>query len=173
MFTVGRLARLCGLSRSTLLYYDSVGVLRPSGRSRANYRLYTEEDRRRLETIRRYRDAGLSLEEIKELLTAPGGESVEILEGQLGRLNQQIAELRQQQRVVIDLLRNRASFQQARALDKKSWVAVLRASGLDEDDMDRWHREFERLAPEAHQDFLESLGIPPEEIESIRAWSRD
>ena len=38
--------------------------------------------------------------------------------------------------------------------------------------MHRWHVEFEALAPESHQDFLESLGIPPPEIASIRAGSR-
>ena len=44
--TVGRLARAFGLSRSTLLYYDSIGLLRPTGRSPANYRLYTRADGR-------------------------------------------------------------------------------------------------------------------------------
>ena len=38
--------------------------------------------------------------------------------------------------------------------------------------MHRWHVEFEALAPESHQDFLESLGIGKSEIASIRAWSR-
>lgn len=39
-------------------------------------------------------------------------------------------------------------------------------------DMDRWHSEFERLAPEAHQDFLEFLGIDASEIDSIRQRAR-
>ena len=61
MLTIGRLARRFSLSRSTLLYYDSIGLLRPSGRSPANYRLYTERDRRRLELICRYREAGVPM----------------------------------------------------------------------------------------------------------------
>ena len=48
MYTVGHLARSFGLSRSTLLYYDSIGLCKPSGRSAANYRTYTEKDRERL-----------------------------------------------------------------------------------------------------------------------------
>jgi len=60
----------------------------------------------------------------------------------------------------------------SRALTKKRWVALLRASGLNDDDMHQWHVEFERMEPEAHRDFLESLGIPKAEVRSIRAWSR-
>ena len=39
-------------------------------------------------------------------------------------------------------------------------------------DMRRWHREFERTAPDDHQEFLQYLHIPEEEIRSIREWSR-
>lgn len=56
----------------------------------------------------------------------------------------------------------------ARAMDKDGWVQLLRATGLSDDDMDRWHAEFERLAPEAHQDFLESLDIGVREVATIR-----
>ncbi|MFO0552482.1 MAG: hypothetical protein U0271_29100 [Polyangiaceae bacterium] len=38
--------------------------------------------------------------------------------------------------------------------------------------MHRWHVEFERLSPEAHRDFLESLGLPHAEVARIRDWSR-
>jgi len=39
MFLITELARKHGLSRSTLLYYDRIGLLTPSGRSEAGYRL--------------------------------------------------------------------------------------------------------------------------------------
>jgi hypothetical protein len=48
----------------------------------------------------------------------------------------------------------------------------MRASGLTEDDMRRFHAEFERNAPEEHQEFLEFLHIPAEEVEAIREKSR-
>jgi hypothetical protein len=38
--------------------------------------------------------------------------------------------------------------------------------------MHRWHREFEKSAPEEHQEFLEFLHIPADEIKAIREWSR-
>ena len=73
MLTIGQLARRFELSRSTLLYYDSIGLLSPSGRSRANYRLYSDDDVRRMEAIAGYRRAGLPLADIARLLE-PGPE---------------------------------------------------------------------------------------------------
>ena len=53
-------------------------------------------------------------------------------------------------------------------ITKDRWVEIMRAAGLSDDDMHNWHRQFERLEPEAHQEFLESLGIEPDEIQAIR-----
>ncbi|WP_241087474.1 MerR family DNA-binding transcriptional regulator [Candidatus Vondammii sp. HM_W22] len=41
MFIIGQVAKEYSLSRSTRLYYDSIGILTPSGRSTSNYRLYS------------------------------------------------------------------------------------------------------------------------------------
>ena len=57
-------------------------------------------------------------------------------------------------------------------MNKEQWIALLRAAGFDEAAMDRWHFDFERTAPEQHQEFLEFLCIPEEEVREIRAWSR-
>jgi DNA-binding transcriptional MerR regulator len=172
LYTVGVLARGVGLARSTLLYYDRIGLLPPSERSRSGYRLYGEDARSRLLAIRTYRDVGLGLREIRAVLDARDGRTAQILTGRLERLNEEIAGLREQQRVLVKLLGNRSLLRGARALDKRRWVGILAAAGLDEEAMHRWHVEFEALAPESHQDFLESLGIPPSEIGSIRAASR-
>jgi DNA-binding transcriptional MerR regulator len=134
--------------------------------------LYGEDARARLEAILKYRGVGLGLAEIGTLLSARGGRTTAILTERLDRLNQEIARLRDQQRVIVRLLKNRALLGKARALDKRRWVQILAAAGLDEAAMHRWHVEFETLAPDAHQDFLESLGIPPREITAIRRWSR-
>jgi len=57
-------------------------------------------------------------------------------------------------------------------ITKDRWVAIMRAAGFSETDMHRWHREFEKEAPAEHQEFLEFLHIPAEEIKTIREWSR-
>ena len=94
MYTVGALARSVGLARSTLLYYDRIGLLPPSRRSVARYRLYGEDARSRLEAIRTYRGVGLGLGEIRALLDAHGGRTAAILTDRLDQLNQEIAHLR-------------------------------------------------------------------------------
>ena len=44
---------------------------------------------------------------------------------------------------------------------------------MDQSAMNRWHTEFERRAPEAHHEFLLSLGIPQDEVAKIRTYSRE
>ena len=172
MHTVGQLGKLFGLSRSALLYYDAIGLLSPSARSPANYRLYTDADVQRMRRIMTYRDAGLSLEVIGELLQADSASAPAVLERHLHEVNREIARLRQQQHVISRLLGDAQALRKSRSMNKGQWVALLASTGLSEAGMDKWHREFEKMSPEAHQDFLESLGIPPAEIASIRQLSR-
>lgn len=53
------------------------------------------------------------------------------------------------------------------------WVELFRFVGLSEDDMHRWHAEFERRHPDGHQGFLQWLGLPADRIESIRKQSAE
>ena len=170
--SVGKLGRRFGLSRTALLYYDRIGLLSPSSRTEAGYRVYTDGDVQRLESICRYRDAGLPLAQIRELLDGQKSRSAELLEARLDQLNTEIARLREQQQIIVRLLARPEKLRATRAMDKARWVGILRAAGLDDADMQRWHQEFERMAPEAHQDFLESLGLPKSEVKRVRGWSR-
>jgi DNA-binding transcriptional MerR regulator len=172
VYTIGALAREAGIARSTLLYYDRIGLLRPSGRSSARYRLYGPEASARLAQIRTYRGVGLGLAEIRALLAARPDRATAILAARLERLNEEIARLREQQRVIVRLCRNRAWLARTRALDQQRWIEILAASGLDREQRRRWHVEFETSAPAAHQDFLESLGMTASEIAALRARCR-
>lgn len=174
MITVSQMAAQSGLSRSTLLYYDRIGLLRPDYRTAAGYRLYNAADRKRLELIRRFRSTGLSLARIERLLERPAptrSTVITALQGRLTELNREIATLRRQQQVVANLLQQEGSAKRTRIMDKPRWIALLRAAGMDDAEMRRWHVEFERQSPEAHQDFLESLGISNAEIRQIRRAS--
>ncbi|MCP3976184.1 MAG: MerR family transcriptional regulator [bacterium] len=171
MYTISQVAGRFGLSRSTLLYYDSIGLLRPSARSAANYRLYTEPDLERMARIDVYRRAGIPLAKITQLLDSGESKLGEVLETRLRRLDEEILDLKRQQRLIATLMPDGA-VPGAMPLDKQSWIAILEATGLDEDGMRRWHVEFERLSPDGHREFLGSLGIEVDEIERIRAWSK-
>lgn len=171
--TIRQLARRVGLSRSALLHYEALGLLRPLARSPAGYRLYGEAEVARLELICVYRQAGVPVATIAGLLEGRGGDAARILERHLVDLNRSIARLREQQRRVVRLLgQPRLLAARSRVMTKERWVSVLRRAGLSDADMWRWHQVFETEAPEAHQDFLESLDLAPQEIARIRAASR-
>lgn len=173
MLTIGKLARRFELSRSTLLYYDRIGLLKPSGRTPANYRVYTPGDLRRLEKIRLFRQAGLDLKTIAATLSASKSALADVLEQQVDRLNQKIQDLRRQQHLIVSLLKDlHRENLPLKVMDKQSWVRLLQSAGMDEEAMHTWHQAFEQLSPDAHRHFLESLGIPAEEVEAIRRWSQ-
>ncbi|MBI5590725.1 MAG: MerR family transcriptional regulator [Deltaproteobacteria bacterium] len=170
--TIGQLAKQFGLSRSTLLYYDSIGLLRPSGRSPANYRRYTREDCNRLQLICMYRQVGLSMASIHEILESPQSGARDILEKRLLALGKEINGLREQQQVIIRMLGDTSLRERIPFMDKDGWIALLRAVGLDDKGMEKWHQEFEKRSPLLHQEFLEGLGIDGKEIALIRQLSR-
>lgn len=68
MLTVGQVAEQLGVTVRTLHHYDEVGLLCPSERSHAGYRLYTEADLTRLQHVVVYRRLGFALEQISDLL---------------------------------------------------------------------------------------------------------
>ncbi|WDE02428.1 MerR family transcriptional regulator [Thalassomonas actiniarum] len=172
MYTVNQLGKKYDLSRSTLLYYDKIGLLKPSARSEANYRLYSQSDVQRMEKIATYREAGLSLESIADILNSGETKSTKALEQRLINLNSEISKLRLQQQLVVGLLGRDSLIRTSRTMNKEQWVNILKASGMDAEARHRWHVEFEKDLPEMHADFLESLGCKPDEVEKIRAWSR-
>ena len=175
MLTISQLARRFGLSRSTLLYYDSIGLLEPTTGGDGEYRRYSEQDAERLQQICTFREAGLRLKAIKRLLESAGKESPTALAGALERrleeINGEIAGLQRQQRVIVGLLQRPELLEGAGVMNKETWVSLLDASGFSAEDMRRWHVEFERNAPEKHERFLAFLGLSAGEVEQIRSWS--
>jgi MerR family transcriptional regulator, thiopeptide resistance regulator len=71
MRTVGEVARLAGVTVRTLHHYDGIGLVQPSGRSAAGYRLYAEPDLERLQTVLFYRELGFALDDIRAAVDDP------------------------------------------------------------------------------------------------------
>jgi MerR family transcriptional regulator, thiopeptide resistance regulator len=72
-FKIGELARAAGLSVRAVRYYDQIGLLVPSGRSRTGQRLYGDADVRRLYRICLLRQVGFALAESAERSMSPNG----------------------------------------------------------------------------------------------------
>ena len=70
-FTVGELAKLTGITVRTLHHYDEIGLVQPSDRTRAGYRLYGDDDLLRLQQVLVYKELGLPLDEIATVLDDP------------------------------------------------------------------------------------------------------
>lgn len=169
MYSISELAKLFNLSRGTLLYYDSIGLLRPTERTKANYRRYSENDAERLEEICRYRETGMPLEDIKELLDAREKTADRLLEKRLDELNREIRKLNIQRQIIVYMLKC-SGHQQTQPMD--TFMRVLENAGFSDDELTKLHAEFVKTSPEEHQVFLEFLGISPDEIRKIRDHSR-
>jgi DNA-binding transcriptional MerR regulator len=101
-WSIGQLARTSGVTVRTLYYYDEIGLVPPSERTRAGHRRYTEDDVRRLYRVRALTQLGLSLEEVAAVL-GRGTEDLtalrDLLHTQLADLDaksRRLAEVRQQ-----------------------------------------------------------------------------
>lgn len=173
MWNVTELARSCGLSRGTVLYYESIGLLSPATRTASRYRQYGDKEADRLRQIRTYRDAGLTLSDIRALLDRRSeSDASAVLRRRLAQLGSEIDRLRGQQRSILALLKHKSRFRRLEMMTKDKWVSIMRGAGFNDDDMHRWHAEFEKSAPEDHQEFLTYLHIPEAEAAKIREWSR-
>lgn len=105
MKTVKEVSALTGISVRTLHHYDAIGLLKPSGVTRAGYRLYDDEALGRLQTILLLRELQFPLKEIKEILDRPGfdpkdalADQIRLLEIQRDRLDGMIAHARNLQK---------------------------------------------------------------------------
>ena len=78
LYTTGEVAKLCGVSVRTVQYYDTRNILIPSELSEGGRRLYSEEDVKRMKIICFLREAGISINNIEELLSEEASEKVAI-----------------------------------------------------------------------------------------------
>ncbi|MEV0726602.1 heavy metal-responsive transcriptional regulator [Micromonospora purpureochromogenes] len=96
---IGELAEATGTTTKTLRFYEASGLLPPPTRTPAGYRDYGDDATARLDFIRRGRSAGLTLAQIRDILTvrdtghAPCGHVRQLLVEQLDAIDAQLAEL--------------------------------------------------------------------------------
>jgi len=86
MMHIGEFAERTGLSSRTLRHYEEIGLIPPTGRTEGGFRLYTDEDLRRMLTIRRMKALGYSTTEMAQLL-----QLLDIFEGTSAKEDREVA----------------------------------------------------------------------------------
>ncbi|MBR4206543.1 MAG: MerR family transcriptional regulator [Clostridia bacterium] len=104
-YTTGEIAKLCGVTVRTVQYYDTRGILVPSGLSEGGRRLYSDEDVKRLKIICFLRELGLPIDSISQLLSEddPGSVVSLLLDQQEAALRKEIGEREAQLEKLEDL----------------------------------------------------------------------
>lgn len=105
MLTITQLAKLSGVSTRTLRHYDAIGLLRPCAHTEAGHRLYRNEQTLLLQQILLYKEMGLSLQQIQQLLYSAAFQLEEALEVHLQQLQEQQKQLAQKIKTVAQTLR--------------------------------------------------------------------
>lgn len=75
MHTIGKVARMAGVSADTLRFYETEGLLAPASKTAAGYRLYDNDAVRRLRFVKHAQACGFTLSDVKELLTLKSKDS--------------------------------------------------------------------------------------------------
>jgi len=107
--TIGVLSESTGVNIETIRYYERIGLLPAPPRSPGRHRLYEDDHRQRLTFIRRARELGFSLDEVRTLLGLAGrhkltcDEVKSLTEGHIADVRQKIRDLRKLERVLSDL----------------------------------------------------------------------
>ena len=110
MITRGKLAKATGTKIETIRFYEKIGLLSPPERTSANYRAYRQEDVDRLSFVRRARDLGFSLDQVRTLLDLADDRSRsccvvdEIARAQLEAVEEKIADLHALKRELASLI---------------------------------------------------------------------
>jgi DNA-binding transcriptional MerR regulator len=85
-YTVQKLAQLAGVSARTLRYYDEIGILKPARVNSSGYRIYGQAEVNHLQQILFYRELGVELERIKDIMCSPKFDELQALKNHREKL---------------------------------------------------------------------------------------
>ena len=92
-YTVQKLGQMAGVSTRTLRYYDEIGILKPARINSSGYRIYGQAEVDRLQQILFYRELGVSLDSIKDIVKAPSFDGTKALREHREKLLEKRAQL--------------------------------------------------------------------------------
>jgi MerR family mercuric resistance operon transcriptional regulator len=107
--SIGRCSRLTGVNIETIRYYERIGIMPPPPRTIGGQRIYDQDDLKRLRFIRRARELGFSLDEVRALLGLTGRHTLTCAEvrnmawAHVAGIRQKVKDLKKLQRILSDL----------------------------------------------------------------------
>ncbi|GAB04710.1 MerR family transcriptional regulator [Gordonia amarae] len=159
--TVGRIARLTGVSVRTLHHYDDIALVVPSGRTSAGYRVYSDADVERLHQVLTYRELGFSLEQIATLLDDPDADALAHLKQQRTLLEDRIDRLHRMVAAVEEMMSKKSQGIQLTAAEQAEifgddWTGNNYQDEAQErwGDTDAWKQSQERSAKFTKDDWI-------------------
>lgn len=157
MSSISQICKIVGISRSTLLYYERIGIISPARNSENGYRDYTEDDIHALVLIRQLKKAGFSLKQASSIME--GDLDPEIILSHFHSLEQEIQELK----VAHEMVRSLVIYSTG---EHPKTIPQTNPAGI-------WHAELEKVAGEAHAEWLKRLGFDEKEQLYIRWVTRN
>lgn len=122
LFKVGELAKRAGITVRTLHHYEAIGLLLPSARTAAGYRLYNRQDITRLHHIQALSRMGMSLSEVRDCLESQALSLNEIITSQISMLDSQLTEIETLRQRLVTL---RDTLSSGAEPDLEEWLTTL------------------------------------------------
>jgi len=144
MYKISQLASLLGISRTTLLYYEKLGLIKGQRLSNG-YRTYGDKDLQRLKLLQNLQAGGLSLKECQACLDAKIDRTV---------LQKRLTEL-------------------DREIEQKQTSRELLSALLGERPLEEWHSKLDEIAPDAHLEWLMKQGFDEKQAMHLKWLSKD
>lgn len=165
-YTVQKLGQLAGISTRTLRYYDQIGMLKPARINASGYRIYGQAEVDKLQQIMFYRELGLPLEQIKELVNSPAFDEAKALREH----REQLLEKRKQLDVLIANVEKTMAQKEGRMTmtDREKFEGFKQS--LIEENEQKYGKEIrEKYGNEVVERSNEKLrGMTPEQYEAMK-----
>lgn len=154
-WTVGPAAEAVGTTVRALHHYDAIGLVVPSGRTDAGYRVYTDADLDRVRRVLVHRELGFALEDIADLLDGDDDDRARLVAGQLAAVTERIDRLQQvraalEQQLEAEMSGTELTQEQKRELFGDTWVENEEAYAAEAEqrwgDTDAWAQSRRRTS---------------------------
>ncbi|HYH85840.1 MAG TPA: MerR family transcriptional regulator [Pyrinomonadaceae bacterium] len=192
LFQASEFAELTGVTVRTLHHYDRLGLLKPTGRTHAGYRLYGERDFARLQQVLTLKFIGLPLKEIKQLLNRKAldlagvlGLQREILEAKRRQVESALQAVERAEvavaksggpdweafRKIVEVITMQQDYEWVKQYYTEEQLADLARRGTPEV-LERGQREWQKLIAEVNEAVAEGVDPASERAQALAArWS--